>query len=328
MNRRDAIFKTALGASTFLFGTACNNKIAATTPTTSSSTKSTAAIGIQLFTIPRLVDNDLKGTLKLLSETGYKEVEFFGPYPFSAEATKRQWNMFKQQLGLKNNAFYGYTVQETAAMLKDYGLSAPSFHADLDTMRTGMNKMLDELAVLDAKYVVIPALSTGRSSLEDYKKIAEEFNDFGAQMSKYDMQFVYHNHGYEHKEMSGEIPMHYLLKNTDSKYVAFELDIFWMQAAGADPKVFLETYPDRYVMLHLKDASEAFRFSGDGSTPDQWMAGFSKMIDPGEGVLDVEGILETAKKTSVQHFFLERDLAPDPMNTIKNSYSNLSKMLA
>ncbi len=75
--------------------------------------------GVQLFTIPGMVDKDLKGTLKLLAEIGYKEVEFFGPYPFSDPETIEGWKQLASMLKLNRNAFYGYSVQETAAMLKE-----------------------------------------------------------------------------------------------------------------------------------------------------------------------------------------------------------------
>jgi sugar phosphate isomerase/epimerase len=120
------------------------------------------------------------------------------------------------------------------------------------------------------------------------------------------------------------MPMDILLKNTDPKYVTFELDIFWMQAAGASPIEYLQKYPGRFKLMHVKDATEKVRFSGDGSTPDQWMAVFSKMADPGAGVFDIKGIIETAVASGTEHFFLERDLTPTPEATLKNSYQYLS----
>ncbi len=120
--------------------------------------------------------------------------------------------------------------------------------------------------------------------------------------------------------------MHLLLKNTDKEYVRFELDIFWMKAAGADPVEFLNAYPGRFKLMHLKDAAEEVRFSGDGGTPDQWMPLFPKMADPGDGVFPIPTILAAARKSGVEHFFLERDLAPDPESTLRNSYKNLSQM--
>lgn len=289
-----------------------------------SDLKNKTALGVQLFSIPHLVDKDLKGTLKLISEIGYKEIEFFGPYSFSAETTINRWEGLKKQLGLNRNAFYGYSVPETAKLLKEYGLKATSIHADLTTMRTNMNQMLEAVAPLGTKYIALPALEgEERKTLDDYKKRVAEFNQLGEQMSEYGISFVYHNHGFEHAEMEGVVPMHYLLQHTDPKYVKFELDIFWMSAAGGEPIEFLKAYPNRFKLMHLKDAREPVRFKGDGGTPDQWMAVFPKMADPGEGIFDLESIIQQASISGVEIFFLERDLSPDPMTTLTNSFKVL-----
>jgi len=285
-------------------------------------------LGVQLFTIPQMVDKDLKGTLQLLSEIGYKEVEFFGPYPFSAPETVEGWKPLAAQLGFKRNAFYGYSLAEVKTMLSEFKLKTPSMHLDLITFRKNLKETLDAVAPLGVKYLALPALSdiNERKTLDHYKRLAEEFNSFGQQMSTYGMAFVYHNHGFEHAKMEGVVPMDFLLQNTDSKNVKFELDIFWMSAAGADPVDYLNRYPGRYKLMHIKDAAEKVRFAGDGGTPDQWMAVFSKMADPGTGVFDIPKILAAGEKAGVEHFFLERDLTPTPESTLKNSFVNLSKM--
>lgn len=284
--------------------------------------------GVQLFTIPQMADHDLKGTLQLLSNIGYREVEFFGPYSFSAQETIEGWKPLAAQLGMQRNAFWGYDIKEVGTMLKDFGLKTPSIHLDLYTMRKNLKQTCEILAPLGVKYIVLPAISdmNERKTLDHYKKLAEEFNNFGKMMATYDMAFVYHNHGYEHAPMNDVIPMDYLLKNTDSKNVKFELDIFWMSAAGGDPIQYLNNYPGRYKLMHIKDASEKVRFSGDGSTPDQWIAVFPKMADPGTGVFDIAGILKAASKSGVEHFYLERDLTPTPEATLRNSFANLKKM--
>ncbi len=285
-------------------------------------------LGVQLFTIPQMADNDLKGTLKLLSEIGYREVEFFGPYPFSATETIEGWKPLAAQLGFKRNAFYGYSLAEVKSMLADFGLKTPSMHLDMITFRKNLKATLDAVAPLGVKYLALPALQdiNDRRNLDDYKRLCDEFNRFGEQMSTYGMAFTDHNHGFEHADMGGVKPMDFLLQNTDPKNVKFELDIFWMAAAGADPKDFLARYPGRFKLMHIKDASEPVRFKGDGGTPDQWMAVFSKMADPGTGVFDIAGILTAAKKSGVEHFLLERDLTPTPVETLKNSFVNLMGM--
>lgn len=291
-------------------------------------TKKKKNLGVQLFSIPQMVDKDLKGTLQLLSEIGYKEVEFFGPYPFSAPETIESWKGLAAQLGIKRNAFYGYSIPEIKSMLSDFKLKTPSMHLDLITFRKNLKATLDAVAPLGVKYLALPALSdiNDRRTLDHYKRLTDEFNGFGQQMATYGMAFVYHNHGFEHAKMDGVVPMDYLLQNTDSKNVKFELDIFWMSAAGADPVDYLNRYPGRFKLMHIKDAAEKVRFTGDGGTPDQWMAVFSKMADPGTGVFDIQKMLQAGQKSGVEHFYLERDLTPTPEATLKNSFANLSKM--
>ncbi len=321
MKRRDAIKQSTLGLGglSIMGGFAPMKELL-------ESTK-TGKVGIQLFTIPFLVDNDFEGTLELLGDTGYREIEFFGPYPFSSQTTKNGWARMQEMLNLKQHAFYGRTAEETAALLKANDLSSPSVHTTITTMRDGLRPFLDGMGPLAPKYAVVPALLNpeDRNSKDAYLKLADEFNALGETMKPYGMKFVYHNHGYEHVTYDGEMGLDILIKNTDAALVQFELDIFWMKAAGQNPIDYLKKYPNRFKLMHVKDSSVDFRFKGDGSTPEQWMEGFPLMSDPGDGVFDIKGIIEQGRESGVEHFFLERDLAPEPEKTIKNSYSTLRK---
>ncbi len=324
MKRRKAIKNSMLGLGAVSLLSSFD-----TMKTLLKGTKASGSVGIQLFTIPFLADNDFRGTLQLLAETGYKEIELFGPYPFSPQATKEGWVQMQEMLNLKQHAFYGLTAQETATVLKENDLTVPSVHTTIVTMRQGLNAFLDGMTPISPKYAVVPALldPNDRNSADSYKRLADEFNRFGETMKPYGMQFVYHNHGYEHIEYEGEMGLDILINNTNPEFVQFELDIFWMKAAGKDPISYLKKYPDRFKLMHVKDASVAFRFKGDGATPDQWMEGFPLMSDPGDGVFDIPKILEQGSASGVEHFFLERDLAPEPEQTIKNSYVYLSKWI-
>lgn len=284
--------------------------------------KKTKNVGIQLFSIPSMVSADFKGTLTKLAAIGYKEIEFFGPYDFSAKETIEGWNQFAPQLGITQKAFYGYKISDVKSLLKDLGLTTPSVHLDLQTMRTNMGPAIEALSSLGTKYVAIPAIANV-DDRKDFNKLADEFNSFGEQMAKAGLTFVYHNHGYEHTPVDGKVLMDTLLTQTDADKVKFELDIFWMTAAGASPIEYLNKFPGRFKLLHLKDASEPIRFSGDGGSVDQWMTLFGKMADPGSGVLDVAGIIDAAKKSGADHFYLERDLAPNPETTLNNSFAFL-----
>ncbi len=297
--------------------------VAASNPLLAELTKRKKPVGIQLFTIPALVAKDFKGTLTKLAKFGYKEIEFFGPYDFSAKETIEGWHKIAPMLGITKNAFYGYSPSDVKKILRDLGLTTPSAHLDLITMRSNMGPAIDGLTELGTRYVAIPAIADPNER-SDFNKLADEFNSFGEQLSKAGLTFVYHNHGYEHTPKDGKTLMDTLLLQTDADKVKFELDIFWMTAAGASPIEYLNKYPGRFKLLHLKDASEPIRFSGDGGSSDQWMQLFGKMVDPGSGVFDIPAIIEAAKKSGAEHFYLERDVTPTPEETLGKSFGYLS----
>jgi hypothetical protein len=50
------------------------------------------------------------------------------------------------------------------------------------------------------------------------------------------------------------------------------------------------------------------------------------IADAGTGVLDLLGILSAARRSGVEHFFLERDQTPTPDETLQGSYRYLSSL--
>ena len=51
-----------------------------------SYNKALKKIGVQLFSIPKVAEKDFAGTMQKLASIGFKEIEFYGPYSFSAVA--------------------------------------------------------------------------------------------------------------------------------------------------------------------------------------------------------------------------------------------------
>jgi sugar phosphate isomerase/epimerase len=284
-------------------------------------------IGLGLFTIPKLLDQDFAGTMKMLAQIGYKEIEFFGPYPFSVPAAHERWKAISAALGVRRSGYFELTAQQMKKVLDQSGLSSPSMHIDLNTLRTRMNEIAEAAHALGQRYVCLPSIpAEERKNLDAYKRVADEFNEIGARAAKAGLRFAYHNHGYGLAEMEGQIPFKVLLERTDPKLVDLQMDIYWTTAGGADPIALLKTYPGRFRLMHIKDMTKRVRFAGDGGDAQQWMALFPFIADAGSGVLDLPAILAQAKKSGVQHFFVERDLAPNPTETLKKSYQYLAAL--
>ena len=284
-------------------------------------------IGIQFFSLPKLLEKDLKGTLAMLSKMGYKEVELYGPYTFSTAAAQQRWDAVTPSLGFKGSGYFGHTAAEMKSLLRDNGLTAPSMHTDLDTLQTSMDKLAEAAQSLGTEYVVLPSIpNEKRQTLDDYKMTADAFNEIGEAAKKAGVKFAYHNHGYGLKEMNGQIPLKLILDGTDPSLVFFEMDIFWTTAGGADPVALLETYKNRYHLMHVKDMTKKMQFSGDGGDSKQWIELFPYMTTAGSGVLDLKTILTKAKETGVKHFIVEQDMVAEPETALKKSFDYLASL--
>ena len=101
------------------------------------------------------------------------------------------------------------------------------------------------------------------------------------------------------------------------------MDIFWMTAGGVDVTAYLDKYPGRFRLMHVKDMAQDVRFSGDGGDPAQWIELFPHLTNAGSGVLDIKKILSHAMRSGIEHFIVERDLAPNPEEDLKKSFSYL-----
>ena len=284
-------------------------------------------IGIQFFSLPKMLDSDMPGALSMLSKIGYREVELYGPYPFSSPSAIEKWNAVTPSLGFKGSGYFGHSAVEMKKLLAENGFSVPSVHTDLDTLQTKMDKLGEAAQIMGNTYVVLPAIPEDkRKTLDDYKKMAESFNKIGESAKKQGIKFAYHNHGYGWKEVDGQIPLELIFANTDPSLVFFEMDIFWTTAGGADPVTLLGKYKKRYPLMHVKDMKEKVHFSGDGGDSKQWIELFPYMTTAGNGVLDLKSIISKAKENGVSHFIVEQDMVNEPDKALKKSFDYLASL--
>lgn len=277
-------------------------------------------IGVQLFSVPAFLEKDFEGTIGMLAEMGYSEIELFGPYPYSADSAKAGWKAMAGMLGFSGSGYFGRTEKQLMGLFRNYGLRIPAIHTDLDTLENKMDSLGEAGDVLGCTYVVLPAIpDERRKTLDDYKRMAEVFNKIGKEARSNGLKFAYHNHGYGLSETDGLVPLELLLDHTDPHLVYLEMDLFWTIAGKADPIRYLRKYKNRYRMMHVKDMKQIQTFSGDGGDPGQWMELFPNMTSAGQGAVDLETIIPEAKKNGVRHFFVEQDLVKDPATALKQS---------
>src|SRR5579859_7606509 len=277
-------------------------------------------IGIQLFSLPKLLERDFNSGILMLAKMGYREIEMYGPFPFSAQAARERWASVSQALGFSGSGYFGKPASEIKTILKENKITVPSIHTDLETLRHNMSQLGEASQIVGFNYVTLPAIPPeNRKTLDDYRKIIDDFNWIGEQAKKSGLRFAYHNHGYGMAEMEGQVPLHLIIEKTDPNLVFLEMDLYWTVAGGGDPIAYLQKYPNRYKMMHVKNMKQKVRFSGDGGDPSQWIELFPYMTTAGEGVLDLKSIIQAAQKSGVKHFFVEQDMVAEPEVALKKS---------
>ena len=75
--------------------------------------KGPGKIGVQLFSIPKITEKDFAGTMQKLAAIGFKEIEFYGPYSFSAPEDQQRWDSVTPSLGFSGSGFL-WTYHQTS----------------------------------------------------------------------------------------------------------------------------------------------------------------------------------------------------------------------
>ena len=243
-------------------------------------------IGLQLYTVRKLMARDFDGTLAQVAATGYAEVEFAG--------------------------YFGRTPAQVREALARHGLRAPSTHIALPADDDAWRRTLDEAKAIGHQWVTIAWLDAPlRSSPNDWKRVADKFNHLGALAKDAGLHFAYHNHDFEFAHVGGSTLFDTLLERTDRQLVGIEMDVYWVTKGGSDPLWYLRHYPGRFPMLHLKDVTAA---------PER------RMVDVGAGTIDWAALLTLARDQGTSHDFVEHDEPADPLASIRASYSYLSRL--
>lgn len=243
-------------------------------------------IGLQLYTVRSLMTADMPGTLAAVAAAGYREVEFAG--------------------------YFGRTPHEVRGLLNAHGLTAPSTHLDLDAVRQQFGATAESAQAIGIRYLTVPSLDMKTlKTADDWKRMADVFNDVGRRATAAGLRFAFHNHAIEFTPVDGAVPMDLLIRGTDPALVTFELDLFWTLKAGQDPRAYLERHPGRFAMVHVKDATAA---------PAR------QMTDVGAGVMDWARIFAARTTAGIRHYFVEHDNPADPMRSIRRSADYLTAL--
>ncbi|MFM2338106.1 MAG: hypothetical protein RL115_1299 [Bacteroidota bacterium] len=293
-NRRNFLKTTALTTGALAVNSIFANSLLSVCE--QAAAKRIKNFGLQFWTLRDALFKgaDPKELLKQVAAAGYAHIESFdGPKGIF-------W-------GMKNTAFKTY--------LTDIGMTMHSAHCNLEE---NANKKIDEAAEIGMKYLIYPWEGPSKT-LDDYKKLADKFNVWGEACKKAGIRFAFHNHDYTFKLINGQYMQDVLMQNTDAGLVDYQMDIFWVVAAGHSPEEWFKKYPNRFTLSHVKDRSK---------TPDKEES--KNSVELGTGTINWKKILKAAKENGMKYYIVEQEAYPNgtPLDAIKVNATFMKKAKA
>ncbi|MHA3775521.1 sugar phosphate isomerase/epimerase family protein [Verrucomicrobiota bacterium sgz303538] len=254
--------------------------------------------GLQLYSLRESFKTDVPGTLDKVKSLGIREVE---------TATT-----------------YGLTAEEFRKQLEARGLTPISGHFQYDQLTTDIAGVIRDAKALGLKYVACPWIphDIGNFTDADVHRAAADFNKWGEALKKEGLIFAYHPHGYEFRPHSDGTLFDLLIQETKPEFVAFEMDVFWVVHPGQNPVKLMEKYPNRWVLMHLKDIRKGARTGVYTGRTDK-----SDDVALGTGMVNWPDVLAAAHKVGVKHYFLE-DESPTVENQLPKSLQYLESLKA
>ncbi|MDF0709156.1 sugar phosphate isomerase/epimerase family protein [Flagellimonas okinawensis] len=256
--------------------------------------------GLALYTVRDNMGEDAKTTLQKVADAGYAYIE---------------------AAGYNEGKFYGMEPQEFKSYLESIGLTPVSTHMGMVTMENA-DQLIADTKAAGFEYFTIPVPPMGmftfnreertmgmKGSMEDF---ADILTTLGKKCEAVGLKLLYHNHDFEYKDNEDGIkPIDYLLENTDPKYVNFQMDLYWVTRAEADPVAYFEKYPGRFKLWHVKDMDEEGKFA-----------------PVGEGTIDFKRILDKKDTSGMVKYFVEQDMTWDkkPLEVIEISHKGLKEI--
>jgi sugar phosphate isomerase/epimerase len=253
-------------------------------------------IGVQLYTVRTVIDENPLETLQALERLGFRECEVV------RSSMDKIWSSLKQT-----------------------SLKPVSLHLDTALFTRDQSKL--PAALEDAKqrgfaYVVCPYIAPeDRGGVEVIKRLGETLNKAGEMCARSGLRLAYHNHAFEFEPSGDGTLLDVLLRTADPKLVLLELDIMWSRVGGVDPVTVLRKYGRRVTLMHLKNVR------GDVGPQFNEKIPREAFREVGNGDIDIPAVLKAAAQAGVQHYFVEQDQTPgDPLDSLKQSYEYLQKL--
>jgi sugar phosphate isomerase/epimerase len=247
----------------------------------------TMKIGLQLYTVRNLIATEFEKTMRRVADIGFLGIESCALPP-------------------------NLTVERAARVFKDLELEVLGMHTPLP-----VGDKRDALFQQAEAYGCTHAVFSGRpdeaknNPLDTLQRTVALYDEIADALEKQGLHFGLHNHWWEFDDHKGQTPFYYLLEHLDTR-VFFEIDTYWVKAAGKDPAKVVGDFGARAPLLHIKDGHAI-----KGEPPEA-------QLPAGTGVVNFPDVVRAGAQ-NIRWMIVEFDAySKDIVDGIRTSYAYLA----
>lgn len=247
------------------------------------------SIGINLYSLRDQCADvaGLRYTFSRLKEIGYRYVQISG---------------------------VGVEPEQIASELEISGMLCAATHVDWSFLRDNTSRAIEVHKMYNCRHAAIGgATAEYRKGLSGVDRLAREIPPVAEKLAAAGISFSYHNHHFDFAGERGRTWLETLYERVSPEHLCAELDMYWVQTAGASPVEWILKMAGREPLLHLKDKIVTSE-------------GEERFAPVGEGNLPWDAILSAADASGVEFALVEQDqmYGRDPFDAVASSYGFLA----
>jgi len=228
--------------------------------------------GIQLYSLRNEFKVDIEKSIKSISDWGIKIVE--------------------------GGDLYGMQSKDFLNLLNKYNIKTVSIGASFEDLKNNIEKVIAEVEKYDVKYVMCGWIPhEGDFNIKNAESAIMVFNSAGEILKKKGVTLAYHIHGYEFSTYKSGTLFDYIAQNSEN--FSFQMDVFWVHHGGVNPLSLLNKYPNKFVMMHLKDMKKGVVGDRSGSQD------IEDNVVLGSGQIDIKELVKRGSELGIKYMFIE-----------------------
>jgi sugar phosphate isomerase/epimerase len=264
-----------------------------------------AKLAVQMYTVRDFTKTatELAQTLEKIRDIGYPAVQL-------------------SAVGAMNGENPEVSAQQARKLLDDNGLKCIATHRGWGDLVNNTQKEIEFHQTLGCDYTAIGSIpgDYGKDGADGYRRFVQDAAPVIEKLKAAGLRWGYHNHAFEFARTSeiganwqkGAAPrtLYDIFIEEGGPDFLLEMDVYWVDHAGANPERVIERCKGKLPVIHIKDKE---------------MAGNEPVMAPiGEGNLDWAGLIPALEAAGVEWYAVEQDVCRrDPFDCLKSSFEFL-----